>query len=161
MRTLYTARPLLGVALLALSVAAASGPAFAQNAKPPISPTATPGVTATAEAVEPRRIEIPDVQSRLTAGTKMIFLDGRTHVSGKILKGAIHVPYDKVEAWSKEVPKDTMIVAYCACATEGTSLAIVRQLQALGFTNAYALKGGVQGWVAANLPSEDAPADWK
>jgi rhodanese-related sulfurtransferase len=156
MKTQTIARPLLGVALLSLSLAPS---VFGQDAKPATAPTTVTATPATVPA-EARKIEIPDVQSRMTAGKKIVFVDGRGNVAGKIIKGAVHVPFDKVEAWSKDVPKDTLIVAYCACATEGTSLAIVRQLQEFGFTNAYALKGGIHGWEAAKLPTDDAPAGW-
>jgi rhodanese-related sulfurtransferase len=156
MKTLDIARPLLGVALLSLTLAPST---FGQDAKPAVAPTAAPATSADVPS-EPRKIEIPEVQSRMNAGKPIVFIDGRSSVQGKIIKGAVHVPYDKVEAWAKDIPKDTYIVAYCACATEGTSLAVVRRLQEFGFTNAFALKGGIHSWTAANLPSDDAPAGW-
>ena len=33
------------------------------------------------------------------------------------------------------------------------------KLQELGFTNAYALLGGLSAWQAYQLPTEDAPAE--
>jgi rhodanese-related sulfurtransferase len=33
----------------------------------------------------------------------------------------------------------------------------VLKLQDLGFTNAYALLGGLNAWTAANLPTQQAP----
>jgi rhodanese-related sulfurtransferase len=156
MKTLDIARPLLGVALLSVTIAPA---AFGQEAKPAVAPTSTTVMTSTVQA-EARRIEVPEVQAQLTAGKKIVFVDGRGKASGKIIKGAVHVPYDNVETWAKDVPKDTVVVAYCACSSEQTSLAIVRKLQELGFTNAYALKGGIHAWTAASLPSDEAPVGW-
>jgi len=155
MKTLDIARPLLGAAFLSLSLVPA---ALGQDMKAPVSPTGAAEATVPAEA---RRIEISDVQARMGSGQKVLFVDGRGHVSGKIVKDAVHVPYDTVETWAKDVPKNTLIVAYCACSSEQTSLAIVRKLQDLGFTNSFALHGGIQGWILANLPTTEAPMEWK
>jgi rhodanese-related sulfurtransferase len=45
-------------------------------------------------------------------------------------------------------------VAYCACLHEASAAWAVLELQKDGFTNAYALLDGYQGWVKAGLPVE-------
>jgi rhodanese-related sulfurtransferase len=40
---------------------------------------------------------------------------------------------------------------------EGTSARAVLQLQQLGFTNVYALLGGLKAWTAAQRPLQPAP----
>jgi len=72
---------------------------------------------AAARAVEPgvvRRITPEEVQQRRDAGEKPIILDARTSVgSDVIIRGAVHVPNERIEAWAKDTPKDALIVAYC------------------------------------------------
>jgi hypothetical protein len=60
-----------------------------------------------------RRIKPEEVQQRQKAGQKVIVLDTREGVSGEIVKGAVLVPADGIEAWAKDVPKKALIVAYC------------------------------------------------
>jgi rhodanese-related sulfurtransferase len=131
-------------AALAQQPAASPAPAMAAHGAP-AADVATP---------EPRLILLDDVKTRLESNTKMIILDVRGAISGEVAKGSLHVPMDKLDAWSKDVAKDALIVAYCACGSEGTSKAAVRRLQELGFTNAFALKGGIQGWQSAGMPTE-------
>lgn len=147
----------LRAALVAGLFLTPAGAAFAQQ------PAATPMPSAHAAhaaapadlaTAEPRLILLDDVKTRMAAHEKLIVLDVRGAITGEMAKGALHVPVDKLEAWSKDVPKDALIVAYCACGAEGTSKVAVRRLQELGFTNAFALKGGIQGWQAAGMPTE-------
>ena len=71
----------------------------------------------TARAFEPgvvRRITPEEVQQRRDAGEKPIILDARTSVgSDVIIRGAVHVPNERIEAWAKDTAKDVLIVAYC------------------------------------------------
>jgi hypothetical protein len=71
----------------------------------------------TARAFDPavaRRITPDEVQRRRQAGEKPIILDARGAVSDVTIRGAVHVPSDRIEAWAKDRPKDALIVAYCA-----------------------------------------------
>jgi hypothetical protein len=61
-----------------------------------------------------RRMSPDEVQRRRAAGEKPILLDARGSVGDAMLKGAVHVPEEKLEAWAKTKPKDALIVAYCA-----------------------------------------------
>lgn len=156
MKDLRTLRAALvaGLMLTSASAAFAQQPAAAPMADPHAAHAATAATAADTATAEPRLILIDDVKARMAAQTKMIVLDVRGVISGEMVKGAQHVPVDKLEAWSKDVAKDALIVAYCACGSEGTSKAAVRKLQELGFTNSFALKGGIQGWQAAGMPTE-------
>ena len=60
-----------------------------------------------------RRITPAEVQQRLTAGENPILLDARTSVGDLVAQGAVRVPPDRLEAWAKDVPKKSLIVAYC------------------------------------------------
>ena len=61
-----------------------------------------------------RRMSPDEVERRRAAGEKPILLDARGSVDDVMLKGAVHVPEDKLEAWAKTKPKGALIVAYCA-----------------------------------------------
>jgi CTP:molybdopterin cytidylyltransferase MocA len=61
-----------------------------------------------------RRITFEDVQRRRDAGEKPIIVDARSSLSDVTIRGAVHVPADRVEAWAKDIRKDALIVAYCA-----------------------------------------------
>jgi rhodanese-related sulfurtransferase len=105
-----------------------------------------------AEAAQPHVIALADVRKQMDEGKKVVILDVRSGPQAEIIKDAQHASFNDLEAWAKDVPKDTFIVTYCACGSEGSSKAAASKLQALGFTNVHALKGGIQGWKAAGLP---------
>jgi rhodanese-related sulfurtransferase len=142
-------------------------PAFAQDAAKTAASQEKPAITPTAKAVpapkddyDPaiaRRMTMDDLKKRLEAGETASYLDTRYNPTGPIIKGARIVTFDKVGEWAANVPKDTFIVTYCTCHNEATSGRTVLELQKLGFTNAYALLGGLAASQAANLPTESAP----
>jgi hypothetical protein len=77
---------------------------------------ASPSKDAPKEAFDPkvaRRITPDEVKKRMDAGEKVVFIDTRGSFSGPIVKGAHHVPSNKLDEWSKEIAKDMLIVAYC------------------------------------------------
>lgn len=140
------------LAIAAMVTLAAVPAARAQQATAAVPPASA---SATAAPAADQRITLDAVRERLDSNKKVIFVDSRGNVAGApMVKGAAHVPLASVETWAANVPKDSFVVAYCACASEGSSLNLVGKLRAMGFTNAYALKGGIQGWKAAGLPTE-------
>ena len=60
-----------------------------------------------------RRMTAEDVKARLEEGQKITVIDTRSAFTGPIAKGAAHVPADQLTTWAKDLPKETMIVAYC------------------------------------------------
>lgn len=60
-----------------------------------------------------RRITPDEVKKRIDAGEKVVFIDTRSSFTGPMVTGAHHVPAGKVADWSKDLAKDTLIVAYC------------------------------------------------
>jgi rhodanese-related sulfurtransferase len=159
-------RILTGLAIGAFALASVI-PAFAQDAaktaasqdKPAIAPTAkaAPDPKDDFDPAIARRITMDDLKKRLDAGEKATYLDTRYSPTGPIIKGAQIVTFDKVGGWATNVPKDTFIVTYCTCHNEATSSRTVLELQKLGFTNAYALLGGLAAYQSASLPTETAP----
>lgn len=65
------------------------------------------------------------------------------------IAGAVHVPLANVEARASDIralAKGRMVVAYCSCPTEGTSLLAAEILTRQGIT-ARALVGGFPKWL--------------
>jgi rhodanese-related sulfurtransferase len=141
MRVLRSRR-LVSLALL-LTVVVAAG--CAKKAPPP--PAENPVNVV-------RRISNADVQARVAAGKPVLFLDVRDRTMGPVIKDAVNVPHSRLKSWAKDTPRDTFIVAYCACLHEASAAHAVLELQQVGYTNAYALLDGYQGWVKAGLPTE-------
>ncbi len=103
-----------------------------------------------------RRITAEEVKLRTEAGEKVVVVDTRSKFTGPKVKDAVNATVDKVAAWAKNLPKDTFIITYCTCPNEHSSAAAVLKLQEVGFTNAFALQGGLSAWTLAMLPTEPA-----
>ena len=92
-----------------------------------------------------------DLKARLDKGEKVIILDARHNLGGQILKGAIHVPSDKLEEWAKTADKDAVIVTYCTCPHDEAADAEMEKLLQMGFKNAYSLTGGMDAARSAGI----------
>jgi rhodanese-related sulfurtransferase len=90
------------------------------------------------------QITATDLKQRLDKGEKITIIDARHDLGGQILKGAIHVPTDKLEDWAKDVDKNATIVTYCTCPHDEAADAEVEKLRQMGFKNSYALTGGLE-----------------
>ena len=67
------------------------------------------------------------------------------------LLNAINVPAAKLEERSTEFKdKSRPILLYCALG--GSSVEAAGKLKKLGFTEAYPIRGGLNGWMQSNLP---------
>ncbi len=101
-------------ATVATVLAAGSGLAQ-QPAAPKPAPVSAPAQVTTApfDVTVARRMSAEDVKKRIDAGEKITIIDTRSKFSGPMVKGAQLVPVDKVPEWSKDLPKDTFILAYC------------------------------------------------
>jgi rhodanese-related sulfurtransferase len=74
---------------------------------------------------------------------------------------SVHVPFDKVEAYVRSVPKDTHIIVYCSNYACSTSHFVVQKLREKGYTQAYVYAGGMTEWFLAGRPVEGkASADY-
>lgn len=114
------------------------------------------------ESVKPQ-IAAKDLKARIDKGEKITIIDARHDVGGEMIKGAIHVPSDRLEAWAKSADKNSVIVTYCTCPHDEAADGEVKQLRQMGFTNAYALSGGLDAARAAGFevvaPADNTPAD--
>ncbi len=104
------------IPLLAALALASATPGLAQQPAPATKQAQETTAATPKEAFDPkvaRRITPDEVKKRMDAGEKVVFVDTRSSFSGPIVKGAHHVPSNKLDDWSKELAKDTLVVAYC------------------------------------------------
>jgi len=106
---------------------------------------------AKAAAPAKQQMTAKDLKARLDNGEKVIILDARHNLGGQILKGAIHVPSDKLEEWAKTADKDAVIVTYCTCPHDEAADAEMEKLLEMGFKNAYSLTGGMDAARSAGI----------
>jgi rhodanese-related sulfurtransferase len=92
-----------------------------------------------------------ELKTRLDNGEKVIIIDARHELSGQIIKGAIHVPSDKLDAWAKDADRNSVIVTYCTCPHDEAADAEALKLSQMGFKKAYALAGGLDAARAAGI----------
>lgn len=101
-------------------------------------------------------ITTSDLKEAIDSKKPAIILDARKKLSGGLLPGAKQLPYD---ADAKEIakvlgslPKDAMIVVYCANKDCPVSAYLAESLVSAGYTNVYKYPAGVAGWMKKNYP---------
>ncbi|MBK5260081.1 MAG: rhodanese-like domain-containing protein [Thermoanaerobaculia bacterium] len=97
-----------------------------------------------------------DEALKLVAANKAVFVDVRSldSFNRKHIKGAVSIPGSQLPSRMREVPPGKMAITYCACVEEHTAARAVLQMKSRGNTNAAALIGGWNEWVALGLPTE-------
>ena len=66
-----------------------------------------------ARAQGDERITVEEFK-QLVARNSVVVLDVRNEEIDRKIKGALHMPYNDIEARSKELPRDREIITYCA-----------------------------------------------
>lgn len=90
----------------------------------------------------------------------LFVLNVHTPYEGKLEKtDAIIQDWENIAAHTDQLPQDknTPILVYCRTGRMSTSA--IAQLQQLGYTNLYHLKGGMRAWDKAGLPIIDKTFD--
>lgn len=102
-----------------------------------------------------KRLQPPELHELMKKG-EAIALDVRGTVPYKYghIAGAVWIPLGHLDQRAVELPEDELIVAYCTCKSEETSLDAAVRLSALGFENVAVLQGGYPAWVKAGLPTK-------
>ncbi len=93
-----------------------------------------------------RKLEAREVAAMQSEGKTVLFVDVRNGDHPNKIPGAVNVPLAKIDEWAASTDPETLVVAYCACPSDGTSVRAVRRLQERGFANAYVLKDGLAAW---------------
>lgn len=102
-----------------------------------------------------RRVSISELQTALEKGEAVV-VDVRGSVEYKLghIKGARSVPLGLIAEQGKDLPRDKLVVTYCACTHEQLSVIGVQELHKQGIDKAAALVGGWNAWLEAKLPVE-------
>lgn len=121
-----------------------------QNQQPP-----TPRAAPTPRPDGVRLVTVEEL-SRLMEQGGAVALDVRGSVEFEMghIKGARFMPLGLIAGRASELPKDKLLVPYCACSAEQLSVRAVQELKKQGFENLAALVGGWDEWVKAGLPVE-------
>lgn len=111
----------------------------------------------TADNDRARRITTGELRTTLEQGDPFI-LDVRSepeYNEGHI-KGAHLLPRRELQARFNELPKDKLIVTYCACPFDHLSIEAALDIKRNGLENVAALQGGLNAWSKEGLPIEAA-----
>jgi len=96
-------------------------------------------------------IAAKDLKARLDGNQKTIIIDARSTLTGQMIKGALHVPSDKLEEWAKTADKSSFIVTYCTCSHDEAAAEAAKTLRTMGFANAFSLTGGLNAAQTAGI----------
>ena len=100
-------------------------------------------------------IKSPDFNTELVSGEVPFMLDVRTvdeWTANGHIEGAINVPVNDVPANLSQLPADKAAPIVVICASGHRGAMAQMYLQFLGYTNVRNLNGGMNGWIAAELP---------
>lgn len=109
-------------------------------------------------APEMKTISVEELKALRGNGTPFLLLDVREpseFVAGAIA-GAVNIPMGQVESRLAELPKDREIVVMCHSGRR--SGIVTERLNALGYSNAVSLTGGIAAWTARIDPSVSSAA---
>jgi mono/diheme cytochrome c family protein/rhodanese-related sulfurtransferase len=97
------------------------------------------------------------IARELKAGKRMAFLDARapSDYLREHIKGAASVPYYDPAPYFDKLPKDTWLIAYCAC-PHAESKTLAQKLLDAGFTKVTVLDEGIGSWKAKGHPVASA-----
>lgn len=98
---------------------------------------------------EPRDKGIKQQLYLLDVNTKEVYND--CHIPG-----AMHVSFDEIEDFAKDLDKNADLVVYCSnyrCTTSGM---VVKKLKQMGFKNVKAYEAGIAEWHQQERPTQGA-----
>jgi len=100
-----------------------------------------------------RHLTVEEARALQLKGAVLIDVRGTVPWQLGHIDGAIWMPLGLVNQRAGELPQDKLIVAYCTCKSEESSLEAAAALKRLGFENVAVLTGGYPAWVAAGYPT--------
>ncbi len=68
------------------------------------------------------------------------------------LLNAVSLPVAKIDEQAGTLAKDKSKPVLVYCALGGSAIEAAKQLRKAGYTEVYPLRGGLNGWISANLP---------
>jgi rhodanese-related sulfurtransferase len=99
------------------------------------------------------RVQPAELRAAMEKG-EAIAIDVRGTVPWQIehIKGAVWMPLGVMKERGGSLPEDKLLVAYCTCKAEETSLEAALLLSSMGFKKVAVLQGGYPAWKNAGLP---------
>lgn len=111
-------------------------------------------------------ITVEELKAKVAGNERMTIIDVRSTGSyidsDDRIKGAIHVKLRRLKsrlayAPLKNAPRDAVVITYCACPSDDSSVYAAQVLLAAGFKRVRVLKGGWQEWLKAGGQVEPRP----
>jgi membrane protein DedA with SNARE-associated domain/rhodanese-related sulfurtransferase len=75
------------------------------------------------------------------------------------IPGAMRVPLDIFDEEIAKLAPDKPLVLFCTCPNELSSARVALKLKQAGFTHVAPLEGGLEQWIALELPLEERPIE--
>lgn len=100
-------------------------------------------------------VKAPDLNTEIVGGTVPFILDVRTTTEwtdNGYIEGSINIPVNEVPANLAQLPADKTAPIVVTCASGHRGAMTQMYLQFLGYSNVRNLAGGLNGWIAAELP---------
>ena len=111
-------------------------------------------------------VSAAELRETLSKGEPVTLIDLRSadtyaESEGKIA-GAIHIKERRLRARTglpplRDLPRDALVVTYCACPNDEAAVRASQTLSAAGFKRVRALKGGWRAWLDARGQVEAKP----
>ena len=100
-------------------------------------------------------VTVDQVQQWRDAGESVVVIDARDEVqyAREHIPDAINVPYIDIRAGANLPSRDTRIVLYCSDKDCPISRYAYEALRAIGYTDLYDMREGIQGWKEAGHPT--------
>ncbi|MFQ5850628.1 MAG: rhodanese-like domain-containing protein [Candidatus Binatia bacterium] len=105
--------------------------------------------------VDPEFIHLEELVDEIIDKKKPLIVDVRRQEEYQQahIKGSVSIPLGEIGLRLAEIPKDRLVVLYCACPRHLASLAY-RTLYGKGFRNMKVLFEGFPGWIQKGYPVE-------
>ena len=100
-------------------------------------------------------VTVDQVQAWRDAGEPVVVIDARDQVqySREHIPDAVNVPYVDIRSGANLPSRDTRVVLYCSDKDCPISRYAYDALRALGYTDLYDMREGIQGWKEAGYPT--------
>jgi membrane protein DedA with SNARE-associated domain/rhodanese-related sulfurtransferase len=106
------------------------------------------------ERLRVERITVGSLAELVDRGASPVIVDVRLHIVkyGGHIPGAVTVNAKQWAAKLQSVPRDALIVVYCACPEDAGAAMVAVGLMRRGYSNVRPLAGGIDAWLAAGRP---------
>jgi rhodanese-related sulfurtransferase len=99
-------------------------------------------------------VKAADLNTELTSDTKPVIVDVRTadETAAGYIEGALLIPLADFAANLSQLPTDKAAPIVVLCQSGHRGAIVMMYLRMIGYTNVRSLMGGMNAWVAAELP---------